>query len=76
MYRMGIFWEVAKISNIFLGMPRIPDFFFVNSRYWVQAYVASKIESTPAPGGFPTQELCACKLAPYAFNPASTSAST
>ena len=30
-------------------MPGIPDIFGVKSRYWVQAYVARKIESTPNP---------------------------
>ena len=39
MYRMGIFLGVAKISNIFGGMPEIPDIFFVNSRCCVQACV-------------------------------------
>ena len=38
-YRMLIFFGVAKISNIFLDMPDIPDFFFENSRFWIQAYV-------------------------------------
>ena len=35
---------VAKFSNIFFGMP---DIFVVNSRCWVQAYVARQIENTP-----------------------------
>ena len=28
MYRMGIFLGIAKISNIFWGMPDVPDIFF------------------------------------------------
>ena len=39
MYRMGILFWVAKISNMFCGMPDTPNMFFVNSKYWVQAYV-------------------------------------
>ena len=27
MYRMGIFLGIAKISNIFWGMPDVPDIF-------------------------------------------------
>ena len=38
---------VAKISNIFFGMPDIPDIILVNSRCWVQPYVASQFENTP-----------------------------
>ena len=39
--------RVAKISNIFGGMPGIPDFFggMVNSRCWIQEYVAIDIIS-------------------------------
>ena len=29
MFKMGIFWGVAKISNIFGGMPDIDFFFFL-----------------------------------------------
>ena len=41
-YKMGIFWGVAKISNIFreLEIPDISFFFWgggVNSKCWVQA---------------------------------------
>ena len=30
----------AKIQNIVLSMPDIPEFYLVNSRCWAQAYVA------------------------------------
>ena len=46
MYRMGIFFFLegggwgAKIQNIVLSMPAIPELYFVNSRCWAQAYVA------------------------------------
>ena len=61
-YRMGIFLSffsffffflgggggAAKIPHIFWGMPGIPSIIFlVNSRCWVQAYVARQFESTP-----------------------------
>ena len=34
-----IFWCVAKISNIILGMPDVSAMFRVKRRSWVQAYV-------------------------------------
>ena len=46
-YRIGIFFRVAKISNIFWGFLEIPDIFGVNGRCWVQAYVYGKKLSTP-----------------------------
>ena len=42
----GDIFEVAKISNIFWGMPDISDILGVNSRYRVQADVGRKYEST------------------------------
>ena len=42
-----IFLGGAKISNIFQGMPDIPEFFLVNSRCWVQAYVARNVAPPP-----------------------------
>ena len=39
---------VAKISNIFLGVLKIPDIFFgVNGRCWARAYVWRKNKNTP-----------------------------
>ena len=44
-YRIGIFFGVAKISNIFIGrrgegVLHIPNIYFgVNGRCWVQAYI-------------------------------------
>ena len=49
-----IFSEVAKISNIVLGIPDIPGI----SRCWVQAYVSRKNESTPSPGLICMQTKC------------------
>ena len=31
MYILGMFLGVVKISNIFWGMPDIPDIFFINN---------------------------------------------
>ena len=63
----NIFWGYDKISNIFLGMPDMPIFFWgtfetryffgVNSRCWVQAYVCMKIESNP-PGCVHSEKIC------------------
>ena len=41
-YRIGIFFWVAKISNIFLGCLKFLIFFGVNGRCWVRAYVCGK----------------------------------
>ena len=41
-YRIGIFFWVAKISNIFLGYLIFQIFFGVNGRCWVRAYVCGK----------------------------------
>ena len=41
-YRIGIFFGVAKISNIFLGCLKFLIFFEVNGRCWVRAYVYGK----------------------------------
>ena len=47
---MGIFWGVAKISNIF-GVLIIPDIFWegggVNGRCWSKPTYEEKNESTP-----------------------------
>ena len=51
LHRMGIFFGVAKISNIFFWVLEIPDIFGVKGRCWVRAYVCRKIESTPPPPG-------------------------
>ena len=64
------FWGVVNISNI-LSIPVIPDIlFWVNSRCWIQAYVARIIESTSlglAPPFSPLQiiilKLVSCKIA-------------
>ena len=45
---MGVFFGVAKNSNIF-GVLEIPDIFGVHGRCWVQAYVYRKNESNPPP---------------------------
>ena len=44
---LGIFFWVAKISNIFLGCLKFLIFFWVKGRCWVRAYVCRKNESTP-----------------------------
>ena len=46
-YRIGIFYGVAKISNIFLGCLKFLIFFGVNGRCWVRAYVCGKIRVPP-----------------------------
>ena len=38
-YRMGIFFWVAKISNIFLGCLKFLIFLGVKGRCWARAYV-------------------------------------
>ena len=46
---MGIFFGLLKFQ-IFFGMPDIPDICWgVNSRCWVQAYVAGKMRVLPPP---------------------------
>ena len=48
--RYRIFFVVARISNIFWGMPDIPDLLGERaSRCWVQVYVLRKDESAPLP---------------------------
>ena len=60
---MGIFFEVARISNIFFWLLDFLDFFSyfffwggggggggVKGRCWARAYICRKIESTPLPG--------------------------
>ena len=42
MYIMGLFWEVAKFSNTLSVCLIFLMYFGVNSRCWVQAYVARK----------------------------------
>ena len=46
MYRMGMLFGAAKISNIVWGMPSIPDIIF-GKQWWVQAYVTRTLESIP-----------------------------
>ena len=48
-YRIGIFFGVAKISNMFLGCLKFLIFFGVNGRCWVRAYVYGKNEYPPPP---------------------------
>ena len=53
-YRIGIFFGVAKISNIFLGCLKFLIFLGVNGRCWVRAYICGKNKSTPPPPWAPT----------------------
>ena len=46
MYRMGMLFGAAKISNIVWGIPSIPDICF-GKQMWVPANVTRKLESTP-----------------------------
>ena len=47
----GIFFGVAKISNIFLGCLKFLIFFGGERRCWARAYVCRKNESIPPPLG-------------------------
>ena len=42
MYRIGIFFGAAKISNTFLGCLKFLIFLGVDGRCWVRAYVCGK----------------------------------
>ena len=46
----GYYFELLKFQ-IFFG-DNIPDVLGVNSRWWIQAYVSRKNESTPPPWAF------------------------
>ena len=53
-YRIGIFFLVAKSSNIFFGVLEIPYILLVNGRCWVRAYECrKKLEYPPPPGDRP-----------------------
>ena len=52
MYRMGIIFWVAKISNTYLGMPDIPNIFYGKQS---KPTYEEKHESTPPP---PFGTLC------------------
>ena len=50
MYRIGIFFGIAKISNIFGGMPDIQDFILVNSRCESKPTYEEKVRVPLPPG--------------------------
>ena len=47
---MGVFFWVAKISNIFFGCLKFLIFFGVNGRCWAPAYVYTKKMRVPPLG--------------------------
>ena len=57
-YRIGIFFGVAKISNIFLGCLKFLIFLGVNGRCWVRAYICEKIRVPPPPGLLQSTTWC------------------